>query len=97
MESRTKDLETVSRLRLSRVDAVSKSKSGHLDVVLRADPSSPQAQVYVVKLLDVFPGLGKVSGRRLMADIGIAPLARVADLNDKQVNTLLEATWERHE
>lgn len=91
METRTKDLETVSRLRSARVSAVLDSKNGHLDRVLRVESTSLQAQVYVVKLLDVCPGLGKVAGRRLMADIGIAPLARVADLTDEQVTILLAA------
>lgn len=88
METRTKDLETVSRLRCARVSAVSDSRHGHLAQILEVSPSSLEAQVYVVKLLDVYPGLGKVAGRRLMADIGIAPLARVADLTEEQLKSL---------
>ena len=45
--------------------------------------------MYVVKLLDVSPRLGKVAGRRLMADLGIEPLSRVRDLTDPQRSALI--------
>jgi len=63
---------------------------GRLDVLTHATDSLA-AQVYLVKLLDVFPGLGKVAGRRLMADLGFAPLVKVADLTPEQKTTLIAA------
>lgn len=97
METRTKDLETVSRLRSARVAAVSRSRNGDVESVLLSDHSSLEAQVYVVKLLDVYPALGKVAGRRLMADLGITPLARVADLTTQQLSMLQTSIGGLHE
>lgn len=97
METKTKDLETVSQLRSARVAAVSRSRTGDVESVLFSDQSSLEAQVYVVKLLDVYPALGKVAGRRLMAELGIAPLARVADLTSQQLSLLQTSIGELHE
>ena len=97
METRTKDLETVSRLRSARVAAVSRSRNGDVESVLLSDHSSLEAQVYVVKLLDVYPALGKVAGRRLMADLGIIPLARVADLTTQQLSMMQTTIGGLHE
>lgn len=90
MESRTKDLETVSRLRSARVSAVQQANHSNLEV-LSSDCQSLEAQVYLVKLLDVYPGLGKVAGRRLMATLGLEPLVRVADLTSEQKCALRSA------
>ena len=86
------DLETVSRLRSARIAVVAKSQQGNLQALFSSDPQSLDAQTYVVKVLDVFPGLGKVAGRRLMAEIGINPLARIADLTPHQIDMLRKAT-----
>ena len=84
MESTNTDMEVVAQLRASRVAAVLESSRGNVASVLNALPDSYEAQVYVVKLLDVSPRLGKVAGRRLMAEIGIEPLLRVRDLTDSR-------------
>ena len=84
MESTNSDMEVVTQLRASRVAAVLESSRGNVSSVLNASADSYEAQVYVVKLLDVSPRLGKVAGRRLMAEIGIEPLLRVRDLTDTQ-------------
>ena len=84
MESTYTDMEVVAQLRASRVGAVLESSRGNVSSVLNASPDSYEAQVYVVKLLDVSPRLGKVAGRRLMAELGIEPLSRVRDLTDSQ-------------
>ncbi len=91
MESRTQDLQTVSRLRSARIAVVAKSQTGNLEALFSPDATSAESQAYVVKLLDVYPGLGKVAGRRLMADIGIAPLARINDLTATQRESLQAA------
>lgn len=97
MESRTQDLETVSRLRSARMSVVSLAQRGDLNAIFTPDLLSPESQAYVVKLLDVYPPLGKVAGRRLMAQCGIAPLARIADLSTEQRRALQSAIEGRHE
>ena len=84
MESTNSDMEVVTQLRASRVAAVLESSRGNVSSVLNASADSYEAQVYVVKLLDVSPRLGKVAGRRLMTELGIEPLSRVRDLTDSQ-------------
>ena len=89
MESTYTDMEVVAQLRASRVGAVLESSRGNVSSVLNASLDSYEAQVYVVKLLDVSPRLGKVAGRRLMAELGIEPLSRVRDLTDSQRMALI--------
>ncbi|MEY4015713.1 MAG: hypothetical protein RIS46_709 [Actinomycetota bacterium] len=91
MESTYTDMEVVAQLRNARVAAVLESSKGNVASVLRAPQDSCDAQVYVVKLLDVSPRLGKVAGRRLMSDLGIAPLSRVHELTEAQCRALIEA------
>lgn len=91
MESTKSDMEVVAQLRTSRVAAVLESSKGNVSSVLEAPHGSYEAQVYVVKLLDVSPRLGKVAGRRLMAELGIEPLSRVRDLTDSQRTALIGA------
>jgi len=83
-------MEIVAQLRTSRVAAVSESSKGNVSSVLGGSPTSYEAQVYVVKLLDVSPRLGKVAGRRLMAELGIAALARVHELTVDQRRALID-------
>ena len=89
MESTNRDMEVVAQLRASRVAAVLEASRGNVASVLNVAPDSFEAQVYVVKLLDVSPRLGKVAGRRLMAELGIEPLSRVRDLTDPQRSALI--------
>ena len=96
MDSRTRDLATVARLRNVRIEAVNEAARGNVAEILR-HPTPEQGFVYVVKLLDVHPKLGKVSGRRLMAKLGIAPFARVSDLTADQVVQLLRECGDPHE
>lgn len=93
MDTRTRDLATVARLRNARVEAVGDAERGNIAKILR-DPTPEQRFVYVVKLLDVHPQLGKVSGRRLMATLGIAAFARVSDLTTNQISELLRECGE---
>jgi hypothetical protein len=93
MESRNRDLETVSRLRTARLHAVGAASRGEMESLLRH--STPEAsQVYVVKLFDVHPRFGKVAGRRLLAQLNVPPFARVANLSSQQVDALLRAVGE---
>jgi hypothetical protein len=90
MESTYTDMEVVAQLRTARVAAVLESSKGNVATVLQALPTSYEAQVYVVKLLDVSPRLGKVAGRRLMAELGISALSRVQDLSEAQRRALID-------
>lgn len=93
MDSRTRDLATVEQWRNTRIEAVSSAAAGQLAAVL-SHSTPEQGLVYVVKLLDVHPKLGKVSGRRLMANLGIDAFARVADLTTHQKEALLRECGE---
>ena len=84
------DMEVVEQLRTARVAAVLESSKGNVATVLEAPHDSYEAQVYVVKLLDVSPRLGKVAGRRLMADLSISPLSRVHELTEVQRRALID-------
>lgn len=90
MESTYTDMEVVAQLRIARVAAVLESSKGNVSSVLEASHDSYEAQVYVVKLLDVSPRLGKVAGRRLMAELGISALSRVQDLTEPQRRALID-------
>ena len=90
MESTYTDMEVVAQLRIARVAAVLESSRGNVSSVLEAPHDSNEAQVYVVKLLDVSPRLGKVAGRRLMAELGISTLSRVQDLTEPQRRALID-------
>lgn len=90
MESTNTDREVVAQLRIARVSAVLESSMGNVASVLESPLGSYEAQVYVVKLLDVSPRLGKVAGRRLMAELGIGALSRVRDLTDQQRRALID-------
>ena len=93
MESRTRDVETVNRLRSARLSAVHSAQSSHLSEVFQlTDPST--AAVRVVKLLDVHPRLGKVVGRRLLDDLGINHFTCVGQLTSSQKRSILDAVGE---
>jgi hypothetical protein len=94
MESTVSDFEMVKSLRNARVTAVEKAQQGHLAQVLSVSEESLEAQAYVVKLLDVHPALGKVAGRRLLADLGVVPFTRVGQLTNEQRNGILVAVGE---
>lgn len=80
MEHQDDPLKLVALLRSARQEAVEKAARGELSEVLASSPDSATAFTYLVKLLDVHPALGKVKGRRLMADMGLDPLVRVSGL-----------------
>ena len=90
MEAPLNDLELVTRLREGHRSAVASSAAGNLSHVFSLPDDAPEAHVYVVKVLDVHPALGKVAGRRLMGTLGIDQFAHVSDLSaDTRVALLL--------
>lgn len=89
METRARDLETVESLRRARIDTVARAATEPLASVLAA--AGPAGQTYLVKVLDVVPGLGKVAGRRLMAELGLDQFVRISDLPADRRTALLAA------
>jgi hypothetical protein len=49
------------------------------------------ADVKVVVLTEVVPGIGKVKARRIMSDLGVTGAARWGDLTPEQVSRLVDA------
>lgn len=90
MESRTRDLETVSRLRSARMSAVASAQNGALaELLMTSDPFVKS--VRVVKVLDVHPRLGKVAGRRLLNELGVGHFTSIGELSSHQVNAISSA------
>jgi hypothetical protein len=94
MESKVRDMETVRLLREGRDATVRLSQAGSLSEVLTAPSNLHRDHTYVVKLLDVHPALGKVKGRRLMAELAIKAFSRLADLDTDTRDALLIASGE---
>ncbi len=94
MEADVRDLEVVAQLRAARRTSAVLASSGRLGDLFGLPADSDECQVYLVKLLDVYPGLGKVAGRRLMADLGIGQFTRVADLSGEQRVAVLHGCGE---
>lgn len=89
MESRARDLATVETLRRARIELVRRAAVEPLASVLSVD--HPASQTWLVKVLDVVPGLGKVAGRRLMASLGLDQSVRIADLSEDDRSSILRA------
>jgi hypothetical protein len=49
------------------------------------------AGCYVSKIVEALPGVGKVRGRRMLADIGVAPRTQCADLSARHRDDILRA------
>lgn len=95
MEAPLNDLMLVTRLREGHRNAVASSAAGNLSHVCSLPVDAPEAHVYVVKVLDVHPALGKVAGRRLMETLGIDQFAHVSDLSTDTKDALLSACGEK--
>lgn len=93
MESRSRDLETIAAIKVAREKAVESSRSGKLRSVLEA-PGEFEQSIYVVKLLDVHPRLGKVAGRRLLSSLGVSQFDCVKDVSAATVMTILREVGE---
>ena len=99
-EGRERDLLVVESLRRAHADRVSMARVGRIAEAL--DPSDAAGgSTYVVKILDVTAGLGKVAGRRLLGRLGVEAFATVADLDDLTraaiVRECLDPTSQTHD
>ena len=54
------------------------------------NPDAAVSRLYVVKLLESVPGVGKVRARRVMSDIGISAKCRVLELGPNERAELLK-------
>ncbi|MEY3745352.1 MAG: hypothetical protein RLZ48_1030 [Actinomycetota bacterium] len=82
MELQTRTLEVVSTWRQQITDATRAASEGHIEGVLgRTDLSHP----YIVKVMDVHPCMGKVAGRRILDELGIAHQTHLSRLTAAQV------------
>ncbi|MEY2967160.1 MAG: hypothetical protein RLY50_1210 [Actinomycetota bacterium] len=94
MSDRERDLARVSALRNAREAAVAEAASGQLEMVLGLPAGDDRTETYVVKLLDVTPGVGKVAGRRMLASLGIAESVRVSELSGHDRSRVLTGAAE---
>jgi hypothetical protein len=93
MEHRVRDLEMMSQVRSVRDAAIEESRRAMLaNVFSRSD--GDERFIYVVKLLDVHPQLGKVAGRKLLASLGVSSFHCVGDLSENVKNHILRAVGE---
>ena len=96
MESTIRDVQRVAEIRAHRIQAVQLSSSAKLAEVFSSSSAGLYDAVYLVKLLDVHPALGKVVGRRLMDTLGLPPFITVAQLSSAQYAAILSACGEQH-
>ena len=95
MESTIRDVQRVAEIRACRIQAVKLSSTANL-VQVFASPNTYGA-VYLVKLLDVHPALGKVVGRRLMDTLALPSFVTVSQLDSTQQKAILTACGEQHD
>lgn len=88
--SRERDLATVESMRRAHARRIDLARGGRILEALDASDVLG-ATTYVVKILDVTPGLGKVAGRRLLASLGVDGFATVADLGDDTRSAIVDA------
>lgn len=92
MSERATDLAVIDEVRRARVRAVETAGAGRLAEVF-SDTGFCQ-QVYVVKLLDVHPSLGKVAGRRLLDSLSISHMDRLCEVSAADKAAILRAVGE---
>ena len=82
----------IARRVRAEVKARLKMGSGTLPELFEQAAEEPIiAKIKVLAVLESLPGVGKVSARRTMEEIGIAESRRIAGLGDRQRAELLKA------
>ncbi|MEO8364285.1 MAG: integration host factor, actinobacterial type, partial [Ilumatobacteraceae bacterium] len=80
-------------IRQHMTDVLTQLASGSLVLADALNNSNSEAAVnrlYVVKVLESLPGIGKVVARRVMSDIGIAEKCRVGQLESAHRASLIK-------
>jgi len=80
---RVRDEMAQVRVRISTGDL------GLAEALSEDDATSAVNSLYVVKLLESLPGVGKVHARRVMSEISIPPKRRVLGLDARQREALI--------
>ena len=93
-EQRQAALAKAAEARKARAVVKERLKSGDLsfrEVLELADRDELVAGIKVLAILESVPGVGKVTARRTMAEVGIADTRRIRGLGEQQRRALLEA------
>ncbi len=92
-EQRQAALEKAAEARRVRSDVKNRLKMGSItlaELLTHADGDPIVAKIKVVAVLESLPGVGKVTARRTMEEIGIAESRRLSGLGPQQRKSLLE-------
>lgn len=93
-EQRQAALEKAAEARRVRSDVKNRLKMGSItlkELIDRADEDQIVAKIKVLAVLESLPGVGKVTARRTMEDLGIAESRRLSGLGPQQRKSLLAA------
>ena len=63
---------------------------GLAEALIDYEATNAVNSLYVVKLLESLPGVGKVRARQVMSEVGILPKRRVLDLDAQQRAALIK-------
>lgn len=91
-EQRAAALAKAAEARRSRAEIKELLKTGSLtfpEVLERAETDDIVAGTKVAAIIVSLPGMGKVKGKRLMEELGIAPNRRLRGLGSRQREALL--------
>jgi hypothetical protein len=86
-EQRMRAIERARAVRAAMSRARKDLASGVLslaDALAPREAADPVARLYVVKVLESLPGVGKVSARRALEQLGIGERRRVSSLGPQQ-------------
>jgi predicted flap endonuclease-1-like 5' DNA nuclease len=61
------------------------------DVLINNSKHQPANRLYLVKVLELISGIGKVKARRIMAELGIAEKCRIESLSAEDRESLLRS------
>jgi hypothetical protein len=92
-EQRQAALAKAAEARKARAAVKERLKAGELTfraVLDLAERDELVAGIKVLAILESLPGVGKVTARRTMADVGIADSRRLRGLGDQQRKALLD-------
>jgi hypothetical protein len=91
-EQRQAALRKAADVRRARAELKERIKSGAVtlhDVFARAENDDVVGKTKALTILESLPGVGKITARRAMAEIGIAESRRVRGLGEQQRAALL--------
>src|SRR5699024_2975088 len=92
-EQRAKALEKAAEARATRAEVKNRLKysGGKLsEVIAEGQKNDAVGKLKVLALLESLPGVGKVTAREVMTEVGISESRRVRGLGPQQINKLVE-------